>query len=91
LYFSSNMGSISASNYSRGVLVHSRSYLKNAEYVQGQEAHLYQYNQMCYPAHAGARTDPPSLKKLWRDRRKSAAYMGVCEHFEEVSNTVIGR
>jgi hypothetical protein len=24
-------------------------------------------------------------------RRKSAAYMGVCEHFEEVCNTVIER
>jgi hypothetical protein len=38
-----------------------------------------------------AQADPPSLKKLWRDRRKSAAYMGVCEHFEEVCNTVIER
>ncbi len=48
--------------------IESRSYLKNADYVQGQEAHLNQYNQMCYPAYAGARADPPSLKKLWRDR-----------------------
>jgi hypothetical protein len=31
-----------------------RSYLKNADYVQGQEAHLNQHNQMCYPAYAGA-------------------------------------
>jgi hypothetical protein len=46
---------------------------------------------MCYPAYAGAQADPPSLKKLWRDRRKSGAYTGVCEHFWEVSNTVIGR
>jgi hypothetical protein len=38
-----------------------------------------------------ARADPPSLKKLWRDRRKSAAYTRVCENFEEVSSTVIGR
>jgi hypothetical protein len=38
----------------------SRSYLKNADYVQGQGA----------------------------GRRKSAAYTGVCEHFEEVRNTV---
>jgi hypothetical protein len=38
-----------------------------------------------------ARADPPSLKKLWRDGRKSAAYTGVCEHFEEVRNTVIER
>jgi hypothetical protein len=37
--------------------VRTRSYLKNADYVQGQEAHLNQYNQMCYPAHAGARVD----------------------------------
>ncbi len=35
----------------------SRSYLKNADYVQEQEAHLNQYNQMCYPAYAGARAD----------------------------------
>jgi hypothetical protein len=57
----------------RGALVHedTRSYLKNADCVQGQEAHLNQYNQMCYPAYAGVRVDPPSLKKLWRDRRKS--------------------
>jgi hypothetical protein len=34
-----------------------RRYLKNADYVQGQEAHLNQYNQMCYPAYAGARAD----------------------------------
>jgi hypothetical protein len=39
-----------------------RSYLKNADPVQVQEAHLNQYNQMCYPAYAGARADPPSLK-----------------------------
>ncbi len=38
-----------------------------------------------------AQADPPSLKKLWRDRRKSAAYTVVCEHFEEARNTVIGR
>jgi hypothetical protein len=25
------------------------------------------------------------------DRRKSAAYTGVCEHFEKVRNAVIGR
>jgi hypothetical protein len=37
-----------------------------------------------------ARADPPSLEKLWRDRRKSGAYTRVCEHFEEVRNTVIG-
>jgi hypothetical protein len=48
-----------------------RSYLKNADYVQKQEAHINQYNQMSYPAYAGARADPPSLKKLWRDRLKS--------------------
>ncbi len=53
------------------VSITARSYLKNADYVQGQEAHLNQHNQMCYPAYAGARADPPSLKKLWRDRRKS--------------------
>jgi hypothetical protein len=40
-----------------------RSYLKNADHVQGQGA----------------------------GRRKSGAYMGVCEHFKEVRNTVIGR
>ncbi|MHC4458849.1 MAG: hypothetical protein ACYS0I_17550 [Planctomycetota bacterium] len=38
-----------------------------------------------------ARADPPSLQKLWRDRRKSGAYTGVCEHFSEVSNAVIER
>jgi hypothetical protein len=43
--------------------VHTRSYLKNADHVQGQGA----------------------------GRRKRAAYTGVCEHFEEVRNTVIGR
>jgi hypothetical protein len=48
--------------------IENRSYLKYADYVQGQEAHLNQYNQMCYPAYAGARADPPSLKKLGRDR-----------------------
>jgi hypothetical protein len=37
--------------------VRTRSYLKDADYVQGQEAHLNQYNQMCYPEHAGARAD----------------------------------
>jgi hypothetical protein len=34
-----------------------RSYLKNADTVQEQEAHLNQYNQMCYPAYAGAQAD----------------------------------
>jgi hypothetical protein len=34
-----------------------KSYPKNADYVQRQEAHLNQYNQMCYPAYAGARAD----------------------------------
>jgi hypothetical protein len=39
-----------------------RSYFKNADCVQGQEAHLNLYKQMCHPAYAGAQTDPPSLK-----------------------------
>jgi hypothetical protein len=46
---------------------------------------------MCHSAYAGTLADPPSLKKLWQDRRKSGVYTGVCEHFEEVRNTVIGR
>ena len=58
-------------HFSRLKFREARNYLKNADYVQEQEAHLNQYNQMCYPAYAGARADPPSLKKLWRDRRKS--------------------
>jgi hypothetical protein len=32
-----------------------KTYLKNVDQGSGQEAHLNQYNQMCYPAHAGAR------------------------------------
>jgi hypothetical protein len=36
---------------------YTQSYLKDADYVQEQEAHLNQYNQMCYPAYAGARTN----------------------------------
>jgi hypothetical protein len=45
-----------------------RSYLKNADYVQVQEAHLNQYNQMCYPAYAGARADEKaqSARVRWR-------------------------
>ena len=49
--------------YEMTVSMGCRSYLRNADYVQGQGA----------------------------GRRKSAAYTGVCEHFEEVRNAVIGR
>jgi hypothetical protein len=36
-----------------------------------------------------AKADPPSLGKLWRDKRKSGAYTGVCEHFGEGFNIAI--
>jgi hypothetical protein len=31
------------------------------------------------------------VQRQGASRRKSAAYKGVCEHFEEARNTVIGR
>jgi hypothetical protein len=36
-----------------------------------------------------ARGGPPSLKKLWRDKRKNAAYTAVCEHFEPTRNAAM--
>jgi hypothetical protein len=68
-----------------------RSYLKNADYVQRQEAHLNQYNQMCYPAYAGARADEKAESRQRRDeqyilRRSATPYLGVRCIFEIVSS-----
>ncbi len=38
-------------------LTGTRSGFKTLDQAQGQEAHLNQYNQMCYPAYAGAQAD----------------------------------
>ncbi len=62
-----------------------RSYLKNADYVHRQEAHLNQYNQMCYPAYAGARADEKAehtREYVSILRRSATQYLGVRCIFE---------